>query len=234
MRFALYDASGDPRISGALLAQIAHAIELQLYEDYAPLWQAQGIPVRVVHGVTELTRDDCGLGIFMKSDDPGAVAWHTYSTDGRSFGKAFLEEVATLTEGPSSLSAALSHEALEAAQDPYVNTLKQVDATTLEWEEIADRTEGDCYEKEGITVSNLLGPRAFRDGPGPYDYMDLLKSPWEIRPGGYVDRWNLKTGKVKTFFGEQVQEGRKAQILRRHRHARRLAHVTQIHDDAQT
>jgi hypothetical protein len=53
-----------------------------------------------------------------------------------------------------------------------------------------DRVQADSYEIEGVSVSNFLGPRAFREGTGPYDHMRLLRSPWEIRPGGYCIRRN--------------------------------------------
>jgi hypothetical protein len=73
--------------------------------------------------------------------------------------------------------------------DPYVNWWADTNMVgEQECLELCDRVQADSYEIEGVSVSNFLGPRAFRKGDGPYDLMRLLTDPWEIRSGGYCIR----------------------------------------------
>lgn len=71
-----------------------------------------------------------------------------------------------------------------------------------------DRTQGDVYDREGVDVSNFLGPRAFRDGDGPYDHLGLLVEPWEVRPAGYAIR--RTNGIVRNVWGYAYPDALKA------------------------
>lgn len=83
-----------------------------------------------------------------------------------------------------------------------------------------DRTQGDHYDVLGVTMSNFLGPRAFREGIGPYDYMQVLKSPWELRPGGYVIR-RRPDGTTYNLWGDDVPAWRRELIATTGRYARK-------------
>ena len=48
MRIALLSESQDAAITPAVLGQIAAALEMQLYEHYAPFWQSGGVDVFMV------------------------------------------------------------------------------------------------------------------------------------------------------------------------------------------
>jgi len=232
--FYLVNHSKRPEITLPWLQKVAHALELQSYEDYALFWQSAGVPVLVGSDLSQISKDAAVLAIFDKPDDSQALGWHTYSPEGHIYGKVFLDPVldngGTLDSGSDSATAVLSHEMLETTEDPYANALAQIDATTLEWRELCDRTEGDSYDKAGVAVSNFLGPRAFRDGPGPYDRMELLTSPWEVRPGGYVERWHLdKIGtedELQTIWGERMPAYKRELKMLSHRRGARLARIT--------
>lgn len=233
MRIVLINMSRRPEITSAVIDRIASSLELQIYEDYAPFWQAAGVPVRVAPSTEMLAADDAPIAIRDEPDGSGAEGWHTYKSSGLVYGEVFsntiLDNGGTLIEGANSLSVLLSHEALETIEDPYANWLVQVDDRTFEWRELCDRVEGDCYEKQGVAVSDFLGPRAFRDGPGPYDFMGLLSSPFEIRPAGYCDRWDLVTGDVSTLWGERMPAHVRQMKTRSRRRSARFKALDKVH-----
>lgn len=238
MQIHLINLSKRPEVSAAVVDRIAHAVELQLFEDYAPLWQSAGVTVRVSPSLDHLPADAMPLALLDAPDGSGAAAWHSYKSSGLVYGEVFcgsaLDNGGTLIEGADSVSVLVSHEALEAVEDPYANWLVQVDDRTLEWRELCDRTQGDCYEKDGVSVSNFLGPRAFRDGPGPYDFRGLLTSPFEVRPAGYCDRWDVVTGDIKTIWGAEVPAYVRQAKTRSHRRATRFKTFDKLHAKRRT
>lgn len=238
MKLYLLSASKHPEVTRPLLEAVAEALEFQLYVHVAPFWQTDGVSVNVADRLEDLPdASSAPLVIYDDSDQAGVLAWHTYQKEsGRVHGVAFvtpiLENGGTWTKGANSLSASLSHEAIEASVDPYVNFYAFKDETTLEPLEPCDRVEGSSYDINGISVSNFLGPRAFREGPGPYDWLGQLRDPWEMAPGGYCERLNLATGKTELIFGTLMPEGqrqlklqKRACSLSRNSHRTRMQHV---------
>jgi hypothetical protein len=232
MFIALASVSKDPAITRPLLDNIAVALETQLYQHYAPFWQSAGMNVRVLEADDPVMKQqDCSpLIVYDKADEPGALGYHSLQARAQVYGKAFWDVIrksgGTLTSGANSLSVTLSHEALEMAGNPYVNFWADVvDDTTQEAIELCDRVEADAYTIEGIDVSNFLGPRAFRKGPGPYDWMGLLDNPFDLRPGGYAIRRNGDN--VFNVWGRSYPEHRKAlKTAADSRLARRQALIT--------
>jgi len=214
MFIVLASVSKDASVTRALQERIAEALEVQLYQHYAPFWQSSGMNVRVADPIDPvLTQQDaCPLIIYDKPDEPDALGYHSLQAKAQVFGKAFLDPIhssgGSLIDGANSLSTTLSHEVLEMVGNPYVNFWADMDDGNQEGIELCDRVEADAYTIDGVAVSNFLGPRAFRSGPGPYDWMTLLQSPWELRPGGYVIR--RKGDKVFNVWGEAYPEHRKA------------------------
>jgi len=213
MFVALASVSKDPTISRVVLDNIAAALETQLYQHYAPFWQSSGMNVRVVDADDPILgqQDASPLIIYDEADEPGVLGYHSLQARAQVYGKAFWSVIknnrGTLIKGPNSLSATLSHEVLEMVGNPYVNFWADVDYEMQEAVELCDRVEADAYSIDGVDVSNFLGPRAFRNGPGPYDWMGLLQSPFELRPGGYAIRRN--GDKVFNVWGSSYPEHRK-------------------------
>lgn len=213
MFIALASISKDPSINRAVLEQMAAAVEVQLYQHYAPFWQSAGVNVRVVEADDPILKqqDAAPLMVMDTADQPDALGYHELLRNAQVSGKVFWSPIltsgGTLIDGANSLSVTLSHEALEALGDPYVNFWADMDAETMEAIELCDRVEADAYTIDGVAVSNFLGPRAFRNGPGPYDWMGLLQNPWDVRPGGYVIR--RKGSQVFNVYGSKYPEYRK-------------------------
>lgn len=212
MFIALASVSTDPVVK-LVLPRIAEALEKQLYQHYAPFWQSAGMSVRVVEANDPLLgqQDACPLIVYDAADQPGALGYHSLQAQAQVYGKCFWQVICssggTLIDGPNSLSVTLSHEVLEMVGNPYVNFWADVDEATQEGIELCDRVEGDSYIIDGVAVSDFLGPRAFRDGPGPYDWMGVLQKPFDLRPGGYVIR--RKGNTVYNVWGQNYPENKK-------------------------
>jgi hypothetical protein len=241
MYIALTSLSSDPAIR-QLLPSLAEALEVQLYQHYSHFWQSSGMHVKAVADPNQIPSDASPLVVFDNADQPGALGWHSVTPEGLGYGRAFWKVIqssgGTLHSGPNSLSVTLSHEALEMVGNPYVNMWADVvDDETQEAVELCDRVEADSYPIRvssglDIHVSNFLGPRAFRPGPGPYDWMRLLTHPFEIRPGGYAIR--RKGNKVTNVWGHAYPEVRK--MLKRvdgSRTMKRLAAIQAAHHEGE-
>lgn len=212
MYLALVSASKDPNITPALLQQIAAALEVQIYRDFGPFWQFAGMPVKVFGSLSSIPADAAPLVIFDDPDQSGALGWHHVDPNGRAYGRAFWKVIqsygGSLIKTPNSLSVTLSHEALEMIGDPYVDWWARMPNGQLECLEVCDRVQADAYDIDGVWVSDFLGPRAFRNGLGPYDFMRVLKSPWEIRRGGYAIRMTT-SGQVTNVWGQDFPDWQK-------------------------
>lgn len=192
MHIAIVSVSADPAITFPLLQRIADALDVQQNAHYAPFWQSCGVAVRAYASLTDIPVDASPIIVQDEPDRTGTLAWHASTDEGLPFGRVFWDPIrrhgGSLIDGPMSLSSTLSHEVLEAVGNPYVNFWADMPGGLQEAVELCDRVEADAYPIDGVSMSNFLGPRAFRNGPGPYDWMRLLEDPWELRPGGYCIR----------------------------------------------
>jgi hypothetical protein len=132
--------------------------------------------------------------------------------DGRAYARIFWGPIqangGTLTTGELSLSSVISHEVLEAIGDPYANWW--ADGPDYEHAlELADPVEGDSYDIGGVSVSNFVGPKWFRKGDGPYDWMGKLSAPFTMTPGGYMIVRTSSTD-VRQIFAHDYPEWKKA------------------------
>lgn len=193
------------------------ALEFQLMAHYAPMWQSDGVKVRVFSDPSNMgdSSEACPLLVFDDADQADALGYHSVDPVGRSFGRAFWSVIrgagGTLKDGSESLSVTLSHEVLEMVGNPYVNFWADVSENGVqEAIELCDRVQADSYRIGNVSVSNFLGPRAFRPGKGPYDWLNLLSEPFEIRRGGYCIRRNGNT--VYPVFGSDVPAWRQALV----------------------
>lgn len=219
MYIALASYSADKDINRPLLDEIAHALEFQLMAHYAPMWQSDGVQVRAYTDPVNLGDfgDACPLVVFDDADQADALGYHSVDPYGRAFGKAFWSVIqgagGTLKDGALSLSVTLSHEVLEMVGNPYVNFWADLPDGGQEAVELCDRVQGDSYRVGGVSVSDFLGPRAFRLGAGPFNWLNTLKSPFEIRPNGYAIR---RSGdNVYPVFGEEVPAWRRGLVYDR-------------------
>ena len=236
MEIGLVSESVDPSVTKNVLNLIATAIETQLFSHYAILWQSAGVHVVVYDRIQDVPPETNPMIVFDNPDQPDALGYHDVTPAGHAYGKVFLRPIldngGTLTNGATSLSVTISHEALEMVGDPYANFWADMPTGEEDALELCDRCEQDQYDigvsnvtgmatanvpDTMVSVSNFLGPRAFRNGDGPYDWLGSqgdsrgLKTPWEVRPGGYaIRRRGGPTGSTGQVFGESYPEWKKA------------------------
>lgn len=225
MHFALVNQSKSwPAITPTVIELIAEAVEIQLCTHFARVWQAQGC---VVSSEAVLKDPDASPILLLDSaDDPGALGDHETTAAGlpiaRIFIPALVAQGATLMGGSNSLSATISHEALEALADPYANGFAVREDGVLIAQEVSDPVEDLAYEINGVSVSAFVGPRWFRQGAGPYGYGCSPSAPWAVNPNGYTIQWT-PGGVPQAVFGERVSPERKAYVLSKRRVQRRLS-----------
>jgi hypothetical protein len=196
-----------PTLAPIDVDRMVDAVQVQLATHYADMWEAVGPVIRRYDTLAAVPSDWSVIAILESADEAGVLGYHATTPDGRPYGRVFVAPVlsngGTVLDSPNSVSVTLSHEAIEADIDPYCNFWADMpDARNEDAIEGCDRVEGDAYAIGNVYVSNFLGPRAFGNGPGPYDYMGVLKQPWDVRENGYaIRRYGGQTGSITTTFG---------------------------------
>ena len=103
----------------------------------------------------------------------------------------------------NALTAKASHEMLEMHAEPEINiTVLGHNSNTagrLYDYESADACEadGDGYSIEGLQVSDLVYPAWFESSSKKgtqFDHRQLIKKPFELRPGGYIGHFDVGSG----------------------------------------
>jgi hypothetical protein len=149
----------------------------------------------------ELTRDldlqGFRIVLLDNADEADALAYHYLTPQGKPYASVFVEDIltndGTWTDGANSVSCSASHEVVELLADPACNYYADGLDGYMYALEVADPTEGDSYNIDGVAVSNFVHPDYFNPWAKKrrghkLDHMGLVKKPFETRPGGYVVR----------------------------------------------
>jgi hypothetical protein len=202
---------------------IAEACDLQMQQDVAPAYGLQPSP-RVSFFSSSTKREklpgNCLVIIFavdpQRADElagvmPAAPAraarlagvmpeatTRDLDDSGRNFARVYpgtiLDNDGTLSTGARSISAATSHECIEATYDKNVaQWVWNENARKLVAAEVCDQVEEDAYPKhvqgQDVAVSNFVY-RAWFDVRAPagtqFDHMNLLNAPFSSSEGGYL------------------------------------------------
>lgn len=201
---AVYNDSA--HVSDADAQAACAAIQRQLVEHFAPLWNVSA----VMHFAVKDEAPPAGAWIFRLVDAidvAGALGYHSNAP----LPYALVDVVACMDDGIP-WSSCLSHEVLEAVADPdcswcadvggKVYALEVCDAT-----EASTKLDGMPYEVDGVVVENFVTPGWFVPGSaGPWDFLGVLPGPLTRTAGGYdstatIGRWvqhsGLKTRSAK-------------------------------------
>ena len=165
------------------LAAIVAALQVQATRDFAPLFQVDC----VVTTAKEASPDAWVIGLFSDPDQPGALGYHDTTPTGLPLAKVFPKLDA---QDGSALSVTISHELLEMLADPLLSKAVQSPDGKFWAYEVCDAVENDQYLIDKVPVSNFVTPQYFEPPPSSIgillDQMGLLKTPYEVRPGGYM------------------------------------------------
>jgi hypothetical protein len=221
----LTDETGDKDICSALSA-MASCIALQMNQEFATAWNTG--PTNILVG-GDLQPGEWPAKIVNVLDDPDALAYHSDDQDGYPtlfVGRdVILNNRGTILTGSNSISAALSHEVLEALADEFCDFWADWrDGVNLVALEPGDPVEDGFYDvsdgKNIVSVSNFVLPEWFRPGSSrrKFDHLGTLTAPLTITAGGYVA---LRSG--QQIFGESMPDWKREvkRLQARRRRARR-------------
>lgn len=186
MKFCLVNASKDPMVSAVVMQRMASVCEIQLFEHLGPFWEIEGAPVSVISDEGACPEGASLLVVLDDSDIAGDLGYHGVTPQGRAYARTFWKPIkdagGSLLLGANSLAVTVSHELVEASVDPYASLWAFNPITgKVHALEPADPVESDAYDIEGVSVSNFVGPRFYRPGDGPYDWLRLCSEPFKTR-----------------------------------------------------
>jgi hypothetical protein len=177
------------RLSPAVLAQIAEAVQDQVNNEFAAEWGAHAT-LRVGANANDIQPGEWVYG-FVDSlpDAPTASAYHDINGNGVPFALCGVTTCGSLL-GPTGVSVDASHEILETAADEGANQFANDNHGLLHAVEMCDAVEVQTYGKtcsDGtvVQVSNWLLRSWFNPGAaGPYEYMTSANIPGAVSPPG--------------------------------------------------
>jgi hypothetical protein len=110
----------------------------------------------------------------------GDLAYHDFQPNGLPI----IKIDATL----GNITQNVTHELAEMRADPACNLLVYDANNRICAYENVDPVQGDTFKLLGFDVSNVVTPSYFWPNATncKLDWMDLVKKPFEIRPGGYM------------------------------------------------
>ena len=218
---ALLRSAEGPRIAcinkakiplGVDFDKLIDALQTFLDDCFIPAW---GTPARLVKAKKEI--HGAWTMVFLDNADvKDAEGYHDIKKDGLPLSKVFV--VPTIEQGDK-VSVTACHELAEMLVDPSANLWSDGPRGTIWAYEVCDPVEEDEFEIHGIPMSDFVTPAYFelfrlkQRKTTPYDYLDKLKKPFSLRPGGYAD---VRQGRrVKERFGSAAKARRFAKEDRR-------------------
>jgi hypothetical protein len=192
------------------------AMQKQVSEDFAPIWNIDA-KLRLV-GKDELKGslpEHWGLVLLDDAAQGGQLGYHELTSYGMPLATI---EIGRIPKGHDWTHTA-SHELLEMLADPTadlaVYSRPDEDTHRVYAREVCDPCAAyeDGYVVEGRQVANFVFPswfhglprhRAKPDANGRHDERGLIKTPLEIRPGGYLGVFDTGTF-TWSFLGSGTQ-----------------------------
>jgi hypothetical protein len=165
--------------------RIAHAIQLQVTEDFMIPWGIGAHIKFVPREDTESWQDYWNVVVVDTSEEADALGYHDLTPQGLPKGTAAWKT--TLLDGDEP-SGTVSHETLEMMSDPDINLQAMSEDGTIYAYENCDAVETQMYQKNGVWVSNFVYPAYFNPFTQAIklDHMESLTKPFEIAEGGYM------------------------------------------------
>ena len=199
---------------GVDLDKLIAAMQEYIDKRVAPVWST---PARLVKSANFL-KDSWAVVFLDDADEPDALAYHDLTPAGLPLSKVFVRT--TLKNGDL-VSVSASHELVEMLVDPAINLMTTGPNPKLVYAyESADPVEQLTFEVRGIPMSDFVYPSYFEAFHKPksvrFDYLNKVKKPFEILPGGY--QIVLENGKWKQLYGSKSKEKR---FAREDRHGHR-------------
>lgn len=155
------------------------ACQRQVTEHLGPIWKTDARLCITPRGVAPLP-DSWVVTIVEESPKKGARGFH----EDNVLPSAIVAVQKSISEGYL-WTRTLSHEIVEMVVNPWCALTYRIGGYVYALE-IADPVAGNCYDINGVAVSNFVTESWYDlDDEGPWDYMKVLGGPLEFGPGGY-------------------------------------------------
>ncbi|CAG4913825.1 alkaline phosphatase family protein [Paraburkholderia saeva] len=219
--------------------RVVRAINRQIAEDFEPYWAFGGrLRVEGPAGKTadlqqlDELRGDAILYVLDSADANDALGYHDRNLSGIPYGFVFLDLCKSLGDD---WSTTLSHEALELVGDPQCNLLVQgphpevPDRTVYHFFEMCDAVQSQCYEIDGVSVSNFVLPHYFTAGEQPgarNDFCGTGLASFGVNPGGYIGFFDPVARQNQQFFAQDPKAARRLRMKTESRSGRMVLRDT--------
>jgi hypothetical protein len=188
----------DTHVLHAEIVRAAAALQRQVLEHFYPVWGVDAT-VRAATPEDPQRDDEWVLELRKVPTIEGALGFHDTTEAGlpRLFDFPELD-----AQDGVSWTVTASHEILEALADPWLRRGAQDDQGIWWATEVCDPVEADTYEIDGVLVSNFEYP-AWQEPPPKsnastrYDHLGLCNGPWEVRDGGYAQKYDERQGWIQ-------------------------------------
>lgn len=189
----------DARVPLVDRQKYAAAQQRQLVEQVAPSW-GRFCGVRAATPDKPPLPGEVQVRLLDRPTTDGAFGYHDRLPDGTPIAYVFVGLARETGELWTSIA---SHEVLELLLNPGLSRCVQT-SRGFEAVEVCDAVEQDLVYIDGVALSNFLLPEAFEPPDSArsvkFDYMGLMKTWDEVRPGGYTQFYDPRKGWVQ--FGE--------------------------------
>jgi hypothetical protein len=202
------------------------AFTQQWNHDLKPIWGVETASFAFVPKGHAPAKGAWWVVFLDDSDQADALAYHDLTDEGLPISKVFVK---TILADKASVSVGATHELLEMAVDPWLNSAYQ-DPQGVFWAgEIADPVEDDQYGYEigGILVSDFVTPNWFahQHAQSQIDLKSHAHAPFEVLTGGYAQKFDPKHGWVQVTGSKAMRSTRAEPAIgsRRERRMRQSA-----------
>ncbi len=201
------------------------ALAKQWNTDLRQVWGVDEATFAFIPKGTQPAAGTWWLVFLDDSDQAGALAYHDLTDQGLPLSKVFVK---TILADNASISVGASHELVEMAVDPWLNSAYQ-DLHGVFWAgEIADPVEDDkyAYEIDGVLVTDFVTPNWFghQHAQAQIDQEGHALRPFEVLSGGYAQKFDPNEGWVQVTGSKAMRSkmAKAAMGSRRERSARQM------------
>jgi hypothetical protein len=216
-------------ISDADVQKMLPAFTKQWNQDLLPIW---GVDKAMLAFVPKSTKPAAGTwwAVFLDdSDQANALAYHDLTNEGLPISKVFVKTILSANE---SVSVGATHELVEMAVDPWLNSAYQDPQGTFWAGEIADPVEDDQYGYDigGVLVTDFVTPNWFahQHATSAIDLKGHANAAFQVLTGGYAQKFDAQSGweQVTGALASKTQRAKAPKGSRRERRLRQWKNWT--------
>jgi hypothetical protein len=209
-------------VADADVQHMLPAFTKQWNHDLKPIWAVDQASFAFVPKGHPPAKGAWWVVFLDDSDQADALAYHDLTDEGLPISKVFVK---TILADQASLSVGATHELVEMAVDPWLNSAYQDPHGAFWAGEIADPVEDDQYGYEigGVLVTDFVTPNWFahQHAQTQIDFRGHAQTAFEVLTGGYAQKFDPKHGWVQVT-GSRAMRSARASPAKGSRRERRM------------